>query len=153
MNKESKNYPEGTWFAVPLRDGGFARGLIARTNGEGIMFGYFFEPRLDGPQCGPKVSYLRPNDAILVGQFGDLGLQEGVWTVIDRTDDWKREDWPLPPFVRLDEIEGKAWKVMYSDDLNEVSIDECQPSLINEHPRDILMGAGSVEIRLTKLLS
>ena len=36
------SYREGDWFAVPLRDGGYAAGLIARANPKGVLLGYFF---------------------------------------------------------------------------------------------------------------
>jgi hypothetical protein len=41
------NYNEGDWFAVPLREGGFAIGVIARVmpRKEGVVLGYFFGPR------------------------------------------------------------------------------------------------------------
>ena len=40
-------YSEGSVFLVPLRNGGYARGVVARATGEGKgLFGYFFGPRL-----------------------------------------------------------------------------------------------------------
>jgi hypothetical protein len=33
------NYREGDWFGVPLRDGGFAAGVIARANPKAALLG------------------------------------------------------------------------------------------------------------------
>lgn len=35
------NDREGDWFAVPLRKGGYAVGLIAHANPDGVLLGYF----------------------------------------------------------------------------------------------------------------
>jgi len=45
---QEPSYSEGDWFAVPLRGGGFAAGVIARAmpRKEGVLLGYFFGPRL-----------------------------------------------------------------------------------------------------------
>ena len=45
MAKEKRRYEEGDWFAVPLQNGGYSLGLVARADGEGGVLGYFFGPR------------------------------------------------------------------------------------------------------------
>jgi hypothetical protein len=47
MGSQKINYREGDWFAVPLRDGGYAVGLVARMDNRGGVLGYFFGPRRD----------------------------------------------------------------------------------------------------------
>ena len=153
MKNSKRKFPEGTWFAVPLRDGGFCRGLIARTNGTGIAFGYFFGPKKATIEELPKVSALNPNDAILIGQFGDLGLLNGEWKVIDKNTHWDRTAWPIPQFIRVDEETNTATKTTFDDNLEIISEESCDPSNANVFPEDSLMGYGFVEIRLTRLLN
>jgi hypothetical protein len=45
---ENIKYREGDWFAVPLRNGGFAVGLVARANPKAALLGYFFGPKTKG---------------------------------------------------------------------------------------------------------
>ena len=56
-------------------EGRFALGVVARSNGEGGVFGYFFGPRRSTlEQVTSRDAW--PSRAILVGKFGDLGLIE-----------------------------------------------------------------------------
>jgi hypothetical protein len=61
----------------------------------------------------------------------------------------------MPAFGRFIEFDGKAWRVEYrNDDPNSV-LRETRIS-VEEYlklPNNALLGAGAVEIRLTKLLS
>jgi hypothetical protein len=143
-------YDEGDVFAVPLRKGGFAHGVVARVAPGGkVLFGYFFGPKTDVPG---KDLTLHPADSLLKVRFGDLGLINGEWPVVGKVEDWDRGDWPMPEFVRRDPLSGRAWKVRYMDgDPSAVEVErptdaEC------DGPTDSLSGYGAVEIRLTKLL-
>lgn len=146
------NYREGECIAVPLRNGGFARGIIARLDGKGLAFGYFFGPKFDEVQH-IECSGLSPRDAILIGLFGDLGLLRGDWRVVGRVPEWNREEWPFPPLARVDEKANKAWLSYYDEEslsvLEEIPI---SPTVAEKYPYDRTMGFGAVEIRLTKLL-
>lgn len=47
------SYREGDWLGVPLREGGYAVGLVARANPDGVLLGYFFGPRrMEVPMLG-----------------------------------------------------------------------------------------------------
>lgn len=155
MKKSKINYTEGTCFVVPLRDGGFARGIVCRMDGKGKIFGYFFGPRLREEKEAKIDGAFSPEHASLVGQFGDLGLIKGAWTILGRISDWNRDFWPLPVFVRTDSLNAKRRVVVrYSDELKWLS-DENLPdgsSELADAPEDGLMGYGFVELRLTKLL-
>ncbi len=153
MKSSKQKIPEGTWFAVPLRDGGFCRGLMARTDGKGSSFGYFFGPKKATIEDLPDVSGLHPNDAILVGRFGDLGLLNGEWKVIEKDTQWDRTAWPMPPFIRVDEKANTAMKTTFNDNFEIISDVPCDPSLAILFPKDSSMGYGFVEIRLTRLLN
>jgi hypothetical protein len=147
-------YSEGDWFAVPLRDGGFGVGVLARANPGGVLLGYFFTPRRSEVPTLDDVADLKPADAVLVGKFGHLGLTGGTWPIIGRLEDWARVEWPMPVFVRYEELSGRSFKVFYDDDDPNKLIREEQvaPGEAERGPKDGLMGAGFAEKVLTKLL-
>lgn len=149
-----KPYREGDWFAVPLRDGGYARGLLARASKCSVLLGYFFGPVVDDPSHMTEVAGLRPSDAVLIGRFGHLGLLRGTWPIIAGAGDWIPGDWRCSEFVRYEELTGRTFIVHYADDdpgkvVGEVPV---SPGTVVDHPQDGMMGAGFVEVRLTRLL-
>jgi hypothetical protein len=54
--------------------------------------------------------------SLKVIRVGALGLVDGSWPIIGKADSWNREEWPMPKFVRKDDISGVAWLVTYGDD-------------------------------------
>lgn len=110
------HYREGDWFAVPLPEGGFAVGLVARANPGGVLLGYFFGPKRSDVPLLSQLAALRPGDAVLVAGFGHLGLQQGVWPILGRLETWDRRDWPMPVFVRHEELTRRSLRVFYDDD-------------------------------------
>ncbi len=142
---------EGTVFLVPLRAEGYAVGVLARANGEGQCFGYFFGRRVMGPD-EVDVSKLAPEDAVLKGKFGDLELLRGKWPTVRLLLNLDRTRWRMLPLARVDEAAGRAWLSTYDDQFNCVEEKEITPDKAAEFPYDRMMGAGAVEIRLTKLL-
>jgi hypothetical protein len=145
------NYREGDWFAVPLRDGGYAVGLVARANRDGVLLGYFFGPRRDAVPSLTDVEELAPSDALLVGKFGHLGLKQGRWPILGRPEEWNRGAWPMPALVRYEELSGRSFRVIYDDDDPNKLIreEEIRPGAAEQGPKDGLMGAGFVEKVLT----
>jgi hypothetical protein len=106
---------EGTCFAVPLSKGGLAIGVATRIGKRGVLLGYFFGPRRKTiPRLG-DLEDLRPADAIRAMRFGDLGLQNAVWTVVGKLPSWNASDWPVPEFGQIDKISGLAFRVRYED--------------------------------------
>jgi hypothetical protein len=85
-------YSEGSVFLVPLRNGGYARGVVARATAKGkTLFGYFFGPRIES--TGSTVlDDLNPANATLRIRFGDLGLINGAWPLLGRIPNWDRAD-------------------------------------------------------------
>jgi hypothetical protein len=147
-------YGEGDWFAVPLREGGYAVGVVARANPKAALLGYFF-----GPLCAEIPSLddaadLKAGDAVLIGKFGHLGITQGKWPILGRLEDWDRAAWPMPVLVRYEELTGRSFKVFYDDDDPNMLVREEQvaPGSEEQGPSDGLMGAGYVEIVLTSLL-
>ena len=101
-----------------------------------------------------ELETLKANDAVWRGRFGDLGLIKKKWPVLGSLRGWRREDWPLPAFVRVDVISGDAVKVEFSDrNLQRKTEQPCDPTLANTYPADEFSGSGAVEIVLTKLLT
>lgn len=147
-------YGEGDWFAVPLRDGGFAVGIVARANPGGVLLGYFFGPRSAEVPTIDDVAELKPGDAALVAMFGHLGLTQGKWPILGRVEGWDRADWPMPAFVRYEELTGRSFKVLYDDtDPNKLVREELiPPGEAEQGPKDGLLGAGYVEKALTDLI-
>jgi hypothetical protein len=148
-------YDEGDWFSVPLRDGGFGLGVVARVNREGVLFGYFFGPRRSKVPTLRETTSVQPRDAVLTARFGHLGLRGGTWPIVGRSKAWKRDDWPMPEFRRYEELTGRTFKVTYDkDDPNRVIREEqTSPQLVERLSKDSLFGAGAVEIALTRLLA
>ena len=150
----NQSYAEGDWFAVPLRTNGFALGVVARANSEGVLVGYFFGPRSEELPTLADAAGLLPEQAVLVGMFGHLGLRGGSWPLLGRESAWERSAWPTPIFIRYEELTGRSFHVRYDDADPGRLIDESAvaPGPDEQAPEDGLMGAGFVELRLTRLL-
>lgn len=148
-------YEESSVFAMPLRLGGFARGVVARMPPRGrVVLGYFFGPRLQTPVAA-TLDYLHPSLAVARIRFGDLGLIEGRWLVIGKVPNWNRADWPVPDFVRRDPISRRAWLVRYPNDEPLHSVSEPLSSYddLQLLENDGLFGAGAAEAKISKLLA
>jgi Immunity protein 26 len=148
-------YQEGDWFAVPLRRGGFAVGIIARANPDGVLLGYFFGPWRAQLPTLDEVAGLHAGEALLVTKFGDLGLirptqTNAPWPLIGRLDTWEPSAWPMPVFGRYEELTGRSFEAHYADDDPNRRLREVQVASdrIDGLPRDSLFGAGAVEIWL-----
>lgn len=156
------NYEEGAWFAVPVTAGGYGVGIVARAGKRGrVLLGYFFKSRYETVPSLLDVALLRPGDAGLVARFGDLYLIENRWPVIGKSPEWDRMNWPMPVFLRRDEIVGGAWEVRYSDTdpRSVVSEERVQQALGNDWIaqaglwRDGLFGAEAIEYALEKMMA
>ena len=154
--KAMHKYEHGSIFFVPLRDGGFARGIVARFDGRGLVFGYFFGPRLSTVPRELDQTKLFAKDAILVGQFGDIGLRNGEWPLVAKLEDWNSESWPMPLFTSHAEREDQVILTEYDEytlDTKKVMTKlrtEVDAAML---PIDRVMGYGSVEVKLTTLLN
>lgn len=146
---------DGDWFAVPLRDGGFALGVVARAAPSGVLLGYFFGPRRDEMPTLDDAVGLRTSDAVLIARFGHLGLTQRTWTTLGSLGEWERKEWPMPAFCRYEELTGRTYRVHYADDdPNDLQGEELiPPGTAEQLPKDAMLGAGAVEKVLTRLLS
>ncbi len=154
LKPEKLPYKEGTWFAIPLRQGGYAAGRVARHSGNGCILAYFFGPKRETIPALDELDNLTSDSAIRVARVGDLGIIEGSWPIIGDSAKWEREKWPIPAFIRKDDIGKAAWRIVYADD-NPLQIitEERIPYDSSGYERDGLDGAGAAEIVLTRLLS
>ena len=145
---------EGTWFAVPLRQGGYAVGVVARMAPRGrIVLAYLFGPKRDAAPSLMDVARLHPKDAIKRLRIGDLGLINGEWPILGELPEWDRQAWPMPSFVRRDDLSKRAWHSIYSD-ANPSKLEREEPASYeaSDLEQDALHGSGAVELRMTKLL-
>jgi hypothetical protein len=147
-------YKEGTWFAVPLENSGYAAGRVARYASNGGILAYLFGPKLTTIPALIEVEHLQPQEAIKVWHIGDLGLLEGKWPVIGDSACWDREKWPVPHFMRKDELSGSAWRVIYSDDdASKVVAEERIPYETTGLEVGGLYGSVAAELGLSRILS
>jgi hypothetical protein len=150
----AKPYREGDWFAVPLRDGNYARGRLARASRSGVLLGYFFGPALTELPQPADLQGISASRAILVGHFGHLGLMKRKWPVVFREDAWDPKEWRCNEFLRHEELTGRNFVVRYADDDPGKLLGESMvaPETTLNLPKDGMMGAGFVEAKLTRLL-
>jgi hypothetical protein len=101
------------------------------------------------------LSTLKPGSAVLVGMFGFMGVKSGTWKLLGRHVHWSPQDWPVPVFVRTEELTNRTFLTSYDDpDISRVIREELAPKGEQvDGPEDGSMGAGFVELRLTRLLS
>jgi hypothetical protein len=148
-------YREGTWFAVPLKRGGYGAGVVARATADGrILLGYFFGPRHPTVPRLTDVRSLQPQEAALVVHFGDLSLIDRNWPILGQAPSWDRRRWKSPDFVRTDPLSGRAWLVHYDD--RDPSVVVSEKPIVKPDPtlsRNGLFGAGAVESVLDRKLA
>jgi hypothetical protein len=143
-------YAEGDVFCVPLGDGTFLLGVIARMTNRGkVLLGYFFSTVFQQRPNVETMPPLRAKDAARIIRFGDLGLFNGEWTLVGRLPEWHRDEWPMPPFISRPPLTKSASLVYYSDDdPNRIShVVKCDPNS-EGYARDSVYGYGAVEIIL-----
>lgn len=149
-----QSYQEGSWFAVPLLDGGYGWGLVARmTPGSKIMLAYLFGPKLTRLPTPEELNTLQPQDAVKILRCGDMALASGHWRVLGEVLEWQPAHWPVPQFLRRADALQRAWRVTYTDaDPGRSEREESVPYDTQGLDADSLYGYGSVELLLTKLL-
>jgi hypothetical protein len=77
------NYSEGDCFVVPLRNGGFARGIVVRMDKKGRIFANFFGPRFPAKDIR-IVDENEQGSKLFSGFVGDLGIIQGKWPVLGK---------------------------------------------------------------------
>jgi hypothetical protein len=158
MAKSKVRYNEGQWFLVPLLDEGYALGIIVRGNYKtrgGL--GYFFGPRYSNIPDESVTWNPKPSEALIVTWFGDLGIIRGEWPLLLSTRPFRREDWPIPMFRRIDALDpDRRYRIVYDQEDNGTGTtyrkERAQAEDVKDLLDDGLYGYGAVQIVLTKLL-
>jgi hypothetical protein len=149
-----QSYQEGSFFAVPLLDGGYGVGLLARLSpGSKIILAYLFGPKQQTLPPLEQLKALRAEDAVKVLRVGDMALVSGHWRVLGEADNFDAAQWPMPQFLRRADALKRAWRVTYSSaDPARSEREESVPYETAGLEADSLYGYGSAELLLTKLL-
>jgi hypothetical protein len=156
--KKVRKYNEGQWFGIPLRQGGYALGIIVRgsykTKGG---LGYFFGPKYARIPDENDTIEKKKDDAVLISWFGDLGIINGNWPLIGSSHQFSRDEWPIPIFGReISLIPNRGMIIEYEDNpKGEWRVQKETPVDLKEItglPVDGFLGGGVIEIKLTKLL-
>jgi hypothetical protein len=156
INRSMKKLPyiEGDIFALPLEQGGYALGVVARASKLGkTLLGYFFARCLESVPRSEDVQDLLPGSAIWKVRFGDLYLMSGRWPIVGHVGNWHRIEWPMPKFLRTDPLTGRAKVISYKDDdPNRSCREEAVHGDYSGLERDGTYGAGVVEHHMSKLI-
>ena len=147
-------YMEGTWFAVPLAGGAYVPARVARHAPKGrVLVAYFFGCKFRDPPALAELQSFQPEEAIKVVRIGDLGLIGGAWPVIGDAPQWDRDRWPMPTFIRKDDLSRVGWRVIYSDsDPTIIQSEQRIPYETTGLESGGLYGTKAVEIVLSELL-
>ena len=152
MRKKKIKVEEGDIFAVPLRQGGYDIGLIARKHKTSNL-GYFFDKVYQSPPETLDVTGINNWKVTLIGQFSAIGIEEGEWPLLKTAFNFKREDWPIPVLKMQEPITEQYFAVLYDDTLfNE------KRYLITKEAADKLFGHGvygygALEKKLSSILA
>lgn len=159
MKLTLNSYKEGQWFAVPLQDGGFALGLLARANPKTkIALGYFFGRKFCNLPNIEDVRTFAPSDAILIARFGDQGIIDGKWPILGSDDAFRRQDWSVPKFARIDLLNSERGILIEYDSEGEwtaqpIRETPCIASVLTGLPFDGMLGSVAMEAKLSHVLA
>ncbi|MEM7375641.1 MAG: Imm26 family immunity protein [Bacteroidota bacterium] len=156
-NHPNKNFTTGTWFAIPLKSGGYAIGII--TGGQSnIRLGYFFLDRFDDLPKSSDLKDLSASKSSLIAWFSAKGFKQGRWIVLESNRAFKRAEWPVPRFARVDVVDPtKGFIIEY--DPNEPNHTQplreilCSSQETENLPYDGLFGVGAIESKLDSTIN
>jgi Immunity protein 26 len=147
---------EGNLFLVPLGNGSYSLGLIARLKEEtGSVLGFFFNAVHNPVTSVDHLLQQKPQDAIAVMKFGYGALRDNVWKVIGPLSSWKREDWEVTTFSYSNDILKKFEKREYdsNDPFHKVvNIIKVKPEELKGIPKDSTFSPVAVVNELNSVL-
>jgi len=117
--------------------------LVTRSNGIGVLLGYFYNS-LD------EIGVAKPK---LIRMVGDLGVRNGIWKDVAKIDQFTRDEWPIPKFRRVLPGEGPSSGVMvvsYDDNLSGTG-GRLLEGAFDELPADGVSGYKAIEVHLERL--
>ena len=161
MAAKRQDYREGDWFAVPLRDGygGYAIGKIARMGKKrGTFLGYFFGPRIYEFPDSNQLEDRKFEDATIIANCSDAGLENSEWTVLVRPAIWNRKAWPMVLFGQVtpgyDEYPDIGYVSQYDEDdlFNCLARWRVSPEEAMKYPKNRFSGDVAMVHHLEQLL-
>jgi hypothetical protein len=126
--KKKVKIKEGDVFAVPLLQGDYAIGLIAREQNK-ITLGYFFRTIFKTLPEELDTTGINHWEVALIGKFSSLAIEKGEWPLLKTNFKFNRNNWPIPVLKMQDPLTEQYFAVLYDDTLvNEqrykISIEE-----------------------------
>ena len=152
MRKRKINCKEGDVFVVPLKQGGYGIGLVAREH-KTITLGYFFKKKYSSVPEEVDVAGINKWEIALIGKFSTMGIENGEWPLLKTAFIFNREQWPIPVLKMQHPITEKYFAVIYDDTLiNEERhlITEAEAEKLFSHG---LYGYGALEKKLSSILA
>jgi hypothetical protein len=149
------NYSEGDCFLVPLKNGGYARGVVARLNGKGKVCSFFFLPRYEHITDAIIDDYLTPANSLYVSFHSDSGfIVDNRWKVFGKISPWVRDDWHLPVFGFTNTLLDERGELRYYDDktLEKINEETVSVEKVANLPEDGAAGSGYIEGRLAIII-
>jgi Immunity protein 26 len=109
---------EGNVFAIPLLQGGYCIGLVAREY-KTIRLGYFFNKVYSRSSLPDEVmeDEIDKNGIILIRKFSINGLKDSGWRLLNRGFIFNKEQWPIPVFKMQEPLTEKYYAVFYDETL------------------------------------
>ena len=153
--KRKLPYHEGSVFAIPLNDGGYGIGVVARAASNGVILSYLFSDRYTTIPAQNELPKLDPQKALLKIRMGDLYLLNGSWTVLGDLEDWKKEMWPVPVYIQRNATVGKVWTETFWDkDVSRIGSTDTVPESFDstEYQKSVVYDPIAVEFELTQAL-
>lgn len=152
-----QSYKEGNIFCFPLDSKKFALGVVARkAKGGDVLLGYFYGPELASCPKSESLPMLTADAAIKTARFSDVGFKNGEWKVVGHIDNWTRDLWPFPKFVRKSLRSQNDLLVTYGDDdpIMPAHEEKVPPGALaaDQYEPDMLYGYGVIETIVGVLL-
>lgn len=140
---------EGDIFLLPLTDGGFSIGLLARVIPWGAL-GYFFKIKYSEAPQHIDLSLLNKDNVLYIGKFGTRNLYEGKWKLIDKLPNWDRDYWNIPKFGC--NANPVYYLITLNDKLEEIERIPCTKEAIEGLLEAGTYGYEAMSIKMSKLL-
>lgn len=143
---------EGSIFLVPLLNGGYTLGLVARHYKHGTLF-YFFKEKYATKIEKIPIEAIRKDNILWVKQGGDGAFIKHTWPILGVLPKWDKDEWPIPVFKTKDILKGFPIAVFLDERLEEIDrkrITEKEAKQIKW--KNGIAGTGYIEEELSELL-
>jgi Immunity protein 26 len=153
-----KKVQEGNVVSIPLTDGRFAVGVLARVETArprkpyGI-FVYFFGPYLSSDISQNRISALESSKAILCLKTSALDIYREIWKTVGRIEPWDRKAWPLPELFQNNLGSNIFYKVRLDE--RDLVTQTQRTRMLNDGglTTNDLYGSGAAQVELSKKMN